>query len=544
MKNKYSTSGKILLIVIQIVIICSIVFNGDYSYADMDIRAQENMKKEENIVESRENTREREDTEAQENIKIEDELSRKDFRFVTVEKNMGFFQKDLDIYEEMNDMSRKVGQASGEGLCYILKKVGEWLYIESGDVRGFVKSSDIIQNDEAQKKMNELVSESEGRISITLDIDSNGNIEENTVDTSYGTLLNLATPLLDPQENAALSYTKTTIQETVVKKQYLISKNAVCITENKDEITRIIGILPENGLAFCILEEDGWYYVESGDVRGFAKMENFRSKETSEQEAQLEKYPLAQEKIDPTENQNLYYSFASVQEGNALHEVREAMVTYSQKVEELENEGKYSTLLESKSSTEFMQGIYKEYGYSIPETKEEQVAHGNVIPINEVKPGDLVFLADGDGISEPLMYAGSEKLLKFTTLEKKSILIALKDTKKNRSVWAVDLLSPKKEIEDYSEKANLGRFKLTAYCSCAKCCGKWSGGPTTSGMMPVEGRTVAMGGIPIGTSLLINGKVYLVEDRGTSYGHVDVYMNNHEACLEFGVEYAEVYKVQ
>ena len=88
----------------------------------------------------------------------------------------------------------------------------------------------------------------------------------------------------------------------------------------------------------------------------------------------------------------------------------------------------------------------------------------------------------------------------------------------------------------------LGNFMLTAYCNCAQCCGS-AGQPTASGTMPVEGRTVAMAGVDFGTKLLIDGNVYTVEDRGTSYGHVDIYMDSHEACLDFGVQYADVYLV-
>ena len=58
--------------------------------------------------------------------------------------------------------------------------------------------------------------------------------------------------------------------------------------------------------------------------------------------------------------------------------------------------------------------------------------------------------------------------------------------------------------------------------------------------MPVEGRTVAIGGLPFGTKLMIRGHEYTVEDRGTPYGHIDVYMNSHEEALKFGVQYADV----
>ncbi len=91
----------------------------------------------------------------------------------------------------------------------------------------------------------------------------------------------------------------------------------------------------------------------------------------------------------------------------------------------------------------------------------------------------------------------------------------------------------------------LGNFKLTAYCACEKCCGKWaaSAGITASGAQCEEGVTVAMGGVPFGTQLSINGHVYTVQDRGTSYGHVDVYFSSHSAALAFGLQYADVYQV-
>lgn len=89
----------------------------------------------------------------------------------------------------------------------------------------------------------------------------------------------------------------------------------------------------------------------------------------------------------------------------------------------------------------------------------------------------------------------------------------------------------------------LGKFKLTAYCPCSKCCGKWANGITASGTTASAGRTVAMSGVPFGTKLLINGHVYTVEDRGTPYGHVDIYFNSHSEALSFGRQYADVYQV-
>ena len=43
--------------------------------------------------------------------------------------------------------------------------------------------------------------------------------------------------------------------------------------------------------------------------------------------------------------------------------------------------------------------------------------------------------------------------------------------------------------------------------------------------------------------LLINGTVYTVEDRGTPYGHVDIFFDSHSAALSFGRQYADVYQI-
>mgnify|MGYP000888392373 FL=1 len=89
----------------------------------------------------------------------------------------------------------------------------------------------------------------------------------------------------------------------------------------------------------------------------------------------------------------------------------------------------------------------------------------------------------------------------------------------------------------------LGNFKLTSYCNCEICTGGWAGGATASGTIPTPGRTIAMAGLPFGTKLLINGNVYTVEDRGTQYGHVDIFTGNHADAVAFGTQHADVYRL-
>jgi 3D (Asp-Asp-Asp) domain-containing protein len=106
----------------------------------------------------------------------------------------------------------------------------------------------------------------------------------------------------------------------------------------------------------------------------------------------------------------------------------------------------------------------------------------------------------------------------------------------------VEVIDPTETVEP--ENTYLGNFKLTAYCACAKCCGK-SDGITATGAVATQGRTIAVDPsvIPYGTAVSINGNTYIAEDCGGAIGgnRIDVFFNNHTDALNFGVQYADVY---
>jgi 3D (Asp-Asp-Asp) domain-containing protein len=81
-------------------------------------------------------------------------------------------------------------------------------------------------------------------------------------------------------------------------------------------------------------------------------------------------------------------------------------------------------------------------------------------------------------------------------------------------------------------------FTVTAYCSCAKCCGK-SDGITYSGQKAVEGVTIAadLNILPIGTVVEIEGiGRRIVQDKGGSIkgNRLDLYFQRHSDALKFG----------
>lgn len=91
---------------------------------------------------------------------------------------------------------------------------------------------------------------------------------------------------------------------------------------------------------------------------------------------------------------------------------------------------------------------------------------------------------------------------------------------------------------------SLGVFKITHYCACSICCGEYSNGITASGTTAQAGRTIAVDPslIPLGSSVVINGHIYVAEDTGGAIkgNRIDVFVSSHSEALANGVYYAEV----
>ena len=103
---------------------------------------------------------------------------------------------------------------------------------------------------------------------------------------------------------------------------------------------------------------------------------------------------------------------------------------------------------------------------------------------------------------------------------------------------------------------SLGEYRLTAYCSCEKCCDEWAiNRPVDENGKPIvytadmsiakQGVTIAADTnvLPFGTVVLIDGHEYTVQDRGGAIkgNRIDVYFESHEEALQFGVQYKEVF---
>lgn len=383
-----------------------------------------------------------------------------------------------------------------------------------------------------------------------------------------------------------------------VEKTYAIAdvNSWLHVREGKGTNQKIVGILPKGSLCYILADADSdWVYVESGDVRGFVCARYLLRGEEAEKEVnrwQEESFPMAEMWVKPWNNKAYTYTYATTRTLLSSDEARGEVLQYAKKF--LGNPYVWggTSLTNGCDCSGFAQQIFANFGYTLPRTSRQQAKAGTRIPVQEAKPGDLLFYQRESGFIYHVMiylgdgkviHAGSEAtgiLISDFNYEKSTefaVRVISKEMRESK-IETGDVDNGRKEGDsvdnqttengnggkqkagaenvqntsaenstagDRLESASgkyLGNFKLTAYCNCAVCCGRWAGGPTASGKMPVQGRTIATGVLPFGTKLNIGGKIYTVEDRGTPYDHIDIYMERHADAEEFGVRYADVYQ--
>lgn len=478
------------------------------------------------------------------------------FRFMKIEKEYAISRKkDLSIYEKMDEDSVVVGNIDKKGILYIISEEEDgWVYAESGKVRGFVKKEFLITGSSAERYIK--------------------NKGEDRLET--------AEELIGTMDNEALTYKKLTVYDTVERKKYAIAlqnleifdgipeeneeekeENGYIQLEDETESPSVVGTLEEGGVCYVLADSsEEWIYVESGDVRGFVNsdllLRGHKAKVYIDEHGE-EELEEAQELIPPEENKACYYTLTSVKEASVSGLIRSAMISFAEQFIGNPYVWGGTSLTNGADCSGFVQSIYSEFGYSLPRVAEDQAYVGMKIPVEDAAPGDLIFYRKNGEIYHVVMSLGDGK-----TIEAQSSAtgIVYGSVNYNNAVWATRIISDEDtdilerlksqgKADVYTEYTSagytygkyLGNFKLTSYCACPICCGIWSDGTATtaSGTTATEGRTVAMGGVPFGTKLVIGGLVYTVEDRGTPYGHVDIYKNNHQDALNFGVQHADVY---
>ena len=418
----------------------------------------------------------------------------------TMEERKNLKQKGLDAAlanQQLEEKVRTVGTLSQDGLLYILKEEENgWLYVESGNVRGFVKALEVYTGDAAQEILDVYQTKAQKKA-------EKAGMEYTGIEGTAKT----AEATVDAKENQAYTYLRATVNPTVAEKDYALVNDQIGtgilnIKEENNPDARTVGTLKQGQLCYILADKDAdWVYIESGDVRGFVEKKYLDNSDETKQQITTtgeEQYKTAEETVKPEENAALYYTLASVKEGTPSGEIRESILQFASQFIGNPYVWGGTSLTDGADCSGFVQQIYKQYGYDLPRVAEDQSQCGTKIPVEDAQPGDLIFYAKEGHIYHVVMYAGDGK-----TIEAASTKLGIIESKVNtkNAVWATRIINDNCTLagggisnvnatnEMYGQ--NLGNFQITYYCACEICRNK-ADGITATGTPMVEGRTIAV----------------------------------------------------
>ncbi|MDO5133928.1 MAG: C40 family peptidase, partial [Eubacteriales bacterium] len=359
-------------------------------------------------------------------------LTRDSFRFYTIDKDLAFAASPQSVYEEMKNASRPVGSLQENDALYVLSEEKDgWLYVESANVRGFVKDSKV-HRDEAAK---EILSELDEKLAMLSDLSGqDSGIEAEDI-------LRFATETIPAGENAAYSYKRCTTKSTVIDKQYAIAESDTPILETTSENSREIGHMYPGSLCYIIMQaNDKWAFVESANVRGFTRLANLTTGKAAKKIVQSSgelSMQTAEEYISPSENKALYYTLNSVYDGASYNNIRSEIVQIA--AECIGNPYVWggNSLTYGADCSGFVKTLYSMFGYNLPRVADDQSRFGTQIPISDAAPGDLIFFASNGYVYHVALYAGDGMTIEAYSEERGIIATEIGN---RDAVWATRII--------------------------------------------------------------------------------------------------------
>lgn len=271
----------------------------------------------------------------------------------------------------------------------------------------------------------------------------------------------------------------------------------------------VVGKLPRGGAGDVLEKGEDWTLISSGSVEGYVSNDYLAFDKEALQ--------VAEEVCDYV---------ATVEIDNAS--IRAAA---DDEAEVLSTASTGDVLEVVESTEEWIKVVTTEcVGYMSGNVVNVELAVSEAIPVDQEETEET---------EEPTETADEEETDKPVETEQAS---GSEDTSAKEEAPAKETPEEKSQQASGAATSNLATFKVTAYCSCSKCCGSYANGITATGTTVTAGRTIAVDKnvIPLGTTVYIDGVPYVAEDTGVSGNWIDLYMGSHEAALQWGVKYCTV----
>ena len=311
---------------------------------------------------------------------------KRDFRFSQVKKQYAIAEGERSnrIYEKPDQKSAIVGELPFFGLACVLKSVGDWSYIESGNVRGFIPSS-VLETGRDTSRMVEVIGEKG---------------------------FDQATPDVEIADNSAFTYTQTTTQDVVADKDSALVVADSDVLEYPKDNARAVGKAASGSVVYILAEpqhENGWYFVESGDVRGFIRSGDLFCGDLVGSILQDKgDESFAKELVDPEDNRSLYFSLKSVKPAASSmgEEIAQYATSFIGKIPYIWGG---TSLSYGADCSGFVQSIYRSFGINLPRIAQDQGANGEVVPdVSDAQPGDVVYWGSNPHVG---IYLGDGKVV-------------------------------------------------------------------------------------------------------------------------------------
>ncbi|MCR4653844.1 MAG: C40 family peptidase [Eubacterium sp.] len=374
-----------------------------------------------------------------EDLKLD--ITRKDHRFKHVDAKVSFANRYAYVFESPSDKARVIGILKESYIFYSLKDMGNgWLYMESGDVRGYIRTDVKADKDAAYEYNWKYV-----RIAVSLP----SGICDNASDI-VSMLYKKAQTVIAPKENKAYCAEHVTIGETVVAKQYAVVRDeALIIRDACDPKAKEVGTMKKDDLAYILeTEENGWVFVESGDARGFIESKSVITGEDAKKIVEDKKEATmmkAKATVPADENKAFYHTFTSTQEyqEHMIDPRRKEIVEYAATALGVPYVWGGTDMQHGADCSGLSMSVYAHFGISIPRVAENQAQVGKKIKSENAQPGDLLFYADDTGyIHHVAICAGKDENGTMKTIEEYGDgygCVSI-DALGRDNCWAVDLL--------------------------------------------------------------------------------------------------------
>ena len=360
----------------------------------------------------------------------------------------------VNIRSEANTSSSIVGKIYNNCAATILTTVdgegGTWYQIQSGSVKGYIKSEYFITGAEAEK-----IAKNVGTVYVTVSADGLNLREQPNMNSAVLTTLSKDSEYLEVKEDG--DFIEIQVDESLsgyVHKDYVTQrvefKQAVSVEEEKQKAEEAARIKKEADDAIAKVEElkkESGQSTENKDTPSTSigmiaqnpNVDNGTTKEQTKQNSQGSTSQNTGNTAGPGSNSSngsststgsstgTSGSYQSTQNGpgSAVYDsaVRTAIVAYAKQF--LGNPYVYggTSLTNGADCSGFTMRIFEHFGVSTGRTSRDQASNGKQISLSEIQPGDLLFYASGKTINHVALYIGDGKIIHAST-SKTGIIIS------------------------------------------------------------------------------------------------------------------------